>query len=132
MPTVQYMSKERVQEHLTPAYVLRIRHPGLAYSDLPVEHPEVITVNVMTDSLIDPETCEEIISFCERAAAANTDIVVHCNEGKYRSRMVANFVWRFFADYSDELVDWKGGEMSDRNYKSLYNHYKATRGERKR
>lgn len=131
MPTVQFMSKDDVHEVKTPAFVIRVRQPGIAYADLPPHHLGSITVNVMTDSLIDPDTCEQIITLAEQAEAANADIVVHCNEGKYRSRMIANFIWRFFDEYDHVGKDFLGGEMRDLNYKSLYNHYKATRKEKR-
>ena len=132
MPTVQYMSKESAQELTTPAFVLRLRVPAQYYESLPLEHKEVLMVQVYPDSIIPEDICEQIISFAERAEAADADIVVHCNEGRFRSRAVANFIWRFFDEYDHTGKDWVGKEMSDQNYKSLYNHYKATRGERKR
>ncbi len=127
MPTVQYMSKESAQELTTPAFVLRLRMPAQAYETLPLEHPEVLMLQVYPDSRIPDDICEQIISFAERAEAAAADIVVHCNEGKYRSRAVANFIWRFFEEYDHTGKDWVGGEMKDQNYKSLHDYYIKTR-----
>lgn len=127
MPTVQYMSKEDAQKHATPAFFLRLRMPAQSYAELPVEHPEILLVTVYPDSRIPDDICEQIISFAERAEAADGDVVVQCNEGKYRSRAVANFIWRFFEDYDHAGNDWKGGEMKDLNYVSLHNYYTKTR-----
>lgn len=127
MPTVQYMSKEAAQAHKSPAYFLRLRMPAQSYAELPIEHPEVLLITVYPDSRIPDDICEQIISFAERAEKADGDIVVQCNEGKYRSRAVANFIWRFFEEYDHTGQDWKGGEMRNLNYISLHDYYIKTR-----
>lgn len=101
--------------------------PSQTYEELTQPHAEILTVTVYPDSIIPDEICEQIIAFGERACEVGGDIVVHCNEGRFRSRVVANFFWRFFDDYDHTGEEWQGGEMRDLNYKSLYNHYKATR-----
>lgn len=128
MPALSFMSKEAVVDHPTPAFVLRLRDSWQHYEPLTETpsgeaHHQVLSVVVKTDSLIDPDTCDRIVTFCEQAHAAGGDIVVHCNEGRYRSRAVANFIWRHWREYELETSVWMGGEMRDRNYDSLQKYF---------
>lgn len=131
MPSLSFMSKEAVVKHDVPSFVLRLRAPWQSYEPLTdtssgVAHRQVLTVVVDTDTPIDPDTCEQIIVFCEQAHEAQADIVVHCNEGRYRSRAVANFIWRHWRDYEIDRDMWRGGEMRDRNYDSLQKFFAAS------
>lgn len=127
MPTVQFMSHDAALELTEPTRILRVGFAHSNYQPFTVEHKDVQSVFVDPDARIPDETCQKIVEFMEAANEAGDDIVVHCTEGKYRSRAIANFAWRFFEGYEQVGKDWNGTEMRDNNYKSLYNWHKANR-----
>jgi predicted protein tyrosine phosphatase len=127
--TVQFMSKEAAALLTTPTRVLRVGFGHSGYGPFTIEHTEVLDVIVEPDARIPDETCQAICEFVERAQAAGESVVVHCTEGRYRSRAIANFIWRHYDGFEHEGKEWNGTEMRDNNYKSLHLWHKANRKE---
>lgn len=130
MPTVQFMSADAAVALTEPARVLRVGFGHSRYAPLTAAHTEVYDVTVEPDARIPDIVCQRICEFAERAAAAGENIVVHCTEGRFRSRAIANFIWRHYRDYEHEGKDWNGTEMRDRNYRSLQEWHAANRKEK--
>lgn len=127
MPTVQFMSVESALALKEPARVLRVAFRHSNYPRFITEHRAVKEVFVDADARIPDDVCKEIVEFIEEAHAADDNIVVHCTEGRFRSRAIANFIWRHFDAYEHEGKEWNGTEMRDNNYKSLHLWHKGHR-----
>jgi predicted protein tyrosine phosphatase len=112
-----------------PTRILRVAFRHSNYQGFNISHKAVKEVFVEPDARIPDETCQQIVEFIEEAVAAGDDIVIHCTEGRYRSRAIANFVWRHYEDYEHTGKPWEGGEMRDHNYRSLQEWYVANRKE---
>lgn len=130
MPTIQFMSVEAALALKEPTRILRVAFRHSNYARFNTAHKAVEQVFVDADSRIPDEICQQIVEFIEEAVAAGDDIVIHCTEGKYRSRAIANFVWRHYEDYEHTGKPWLGGEMRDQNYRSLQEWYVANRKEK--
>lgn len=130
MPTVQFMSVEAAIALTEPARVLRVGFGHSNYARLGIDHIEVYDVTVEPDARIPEIVCQRICEFVERAREAGDNIVVHCTEGRFRSRAIANFIWRHYDEYEHEGKEWNGTEMKDNNYKSLHLWHKANRKEK--
>lgn len=130
MPTVQFMSVEAAVALTEPARVLRVGFGHSNYARLGIDHKEVYDVTVEPDARIPDIVCQRICEFVERAHEAGDNIVVHCTEGRFRSRAIANFIWRHYRDFEHEGKDWNGTEMRDNNYKSLHQWHNVYRKEK--
>jgi predicted protein tyrosine phosphatase len=129
MPTIQFMSADAAQALKEPTRILRVAFRHSNYQGFKITHKAVKEVFVEPDARIDGETCQAIVEFIEEAVAAGDDIVIHCTEGRYRSRAIANFVWRHYRDYEHVGKEWEGGEMRDLNYRSLQEWHVLNRKE---
>jgi len=131
MPTVQFMSAEAAIALTEPARVLRVGFDYSNYARLGIDnHQEVYDIVVSPDARIPDIVCQRVCEFVERAKEAGENIVVHCTEGRYRSRAIANFIWRHYHDFKHEGNAWNGTEMRDNNYRSLQMWHKANRQEK--
>lgn len=130
MPTIQFMSADAAAALTEPTRVLRVGFGHSRYPSFEVVHKEVYDVTVEPDAKIPDIVCQRICEFVERAHEAGDNIVVHCTEGRFRSRAIANFIWRHYRDYEHEGKDWNGTEMRDRNYRSLQEWHATNRKEK--
>lgn len=112
MPTIQRLPRACFERHLfraRPGFVsIRIADPGsgfvdVNFPDMFVEHrlhfADVESANEpMGEAMITTAQAAQIANILQHALAADRDVVVHCNQGIYRSGAVCDWAGRWF-DY---------------------------------
>jgi predicted protein tyrosine phosphatase len=112
MPTIYRVGRIGFESHAFPArpgfVAIRIADPGadfieVDFPDMFVEHrlhfADVESANEpMGEAMITATQASQIANVLAMAVAADRDVVVHCNQGVYRSGAVCDWAGRWF-DY---------------------------------